>query len=146
MISTLAAEPCFVDTNILVYAFGAGLEPRHAASRELLREVTARDTLRLSTQVLQELYATLVRQQIAPAAALSRIEQLARWPVFSPQFSDVRGACLLSQSARISYWDAMVVIAAGRMGATYLITEDLNHGQTIEGVRIVNPFRESVAG
>ena len=143
MISTLAAEPCFVDTNILVYAFDASLEPRNAAARELLGELTARDTLRLSTQVLQELYVTLIRQSVAPDAALARLEQLAKWPVFSPQFTDLRAACLLSQSARISYWDAMVVIAAGRTGAVCLLTEDLNHSQTIAGVRIVNPFRES---
>lgn len=47
---------------------------------------------------------------------------------------------LLSASARISFWDALVVTAAARMGAELLLSEDLSHGQMIAGVRIVNPF------
>jgi predicted nucleic acid-binding protein len=42
---------------------------------------------------------------------------------------------------QISFWDALVVVSASRAGARTLLTEDLNHGQVIEGVRIENPFR-----
>jgi predicted nucleic acid-binding protein len=39
-----------------------------------------------------------------------------------------------------SFWDALIVEAARRAGATRLLTEDLRHGQVIGGVRIENPF------
>jgi len=41
---------------------------------------------------------------------------------------------------RLSFWDALIVATATRCGATTLLTEDLNAGQVLEGVRIVNPF------
>jgi predicted nucleic acid-binding protein len=40
----------------------------------------------------------------------------------------------------LSFWDALIVVTAAKCGATVLYTEDLNHGQEILGVRIVNPF------
>ena len=46
----------------------------------------------------------------------------------------------LAEQAKLSFWDALVVVAAARTGATALYTEDLNHGQEILGVRIRNPF------
>ena len=41
---------------------------------------------------------------------------------------------------QINYWDALLVAAAQHMGCTLLLTEDLQHDQDIDGVRIVNPF------
>jgi predicted nucleic acid-binding protein len=46
----------------------------------------------------------------------------------------------LSVDSNISHWDALIVVAASRAGCDTLLTEDLSHGQVIEGVRIVNPF------
>jgi predicted nucleic acid-binding protein len=43
-------------------------------------------------------------------------------------------------------WDALIIAAASADGATELLTEDLQHGQTIEGVRISNPVVEASAG
>jgi predicted nucleic acid-binding protein len=55
-------------------------------------------------------------------------------------YPSIRAAVGLAAQARISFWDALVVVAAARAGAAILYTEDLNHGQEILGVRIVNPF------
>ena len=55
----------------------------------------------------------------------------------------VRDAIELSGSAKLSFWDALVIVAAARSGAKRIYTEDLQHGQTILGVEIVNPFREN---
>ena len=45
--------------------------------------------------------------------------------------------------ASLSYWDAALLSAAVKGRCEILLTEDLNHGQTIAGVKIVNPFRET---
>jgi predicted nucleic acid-binding protein len=42
-----------------------------------------------------------------------------------------------------SFWDALILEAALRGGADRLLTEDLQHGQEIEGLRIDNPFLEA---
>jgi predicted nucleic acid-binding protein len=46
----------------------------------------------------------------------------------------------LALQAKLSFWDALVVVAAARTGTAVLYTEDLNDGQEILSVRISNPF------
>jgi len=40
----------------------------------------------------------------------------------------------------LSFWDALIIAAAKQGGAKTILTEDLNHGQLIEGIRVENPF------
>jgi predicted nucleic acid-binding protein len=136
--------PCFVDTNILVYAVESGNDPRSRAARELVQDLLDQGTLRTSTQVLQELYVTLTRKIKPPmsaADAAAYVDSWSEWPVVVPGMEDVRNAMRLSESARISYWDALVVICARLAECTKLYTEDLNHGQKVLGISIVNQFR-----
>ncbi|PYQ60739.1 MAG: hypothetical protein DMF53_16455, partial [Acidobacteria bacterium] len=44
---------------------------------------------------------------------------------------------------RLSWWDALIVSAARSAECPYLLTEDLQHGQDLDGVRVVSPFRIS---
>ena len=46
----------------------------------------------------------------------------------------------LEESSRISFWDALIIVAAAKSGASLLLSEDLNDGQTIAGVTIEDPF------
>jgi len=55
-------------------------------------------------------------------------------------YGTIREAAVLARDAVVSFWDALIVVAAARSGARRLYTEDLNHGQKILGVEIVNPF------
>jgi predicted nucleic acid-binding protein len=136
--------PAFVDTNVLVYAFDRNDHARHPRAVELLTGLMESDRLRLSTQVLQEFYVTMTRKARPPWSpdhALARLDDLAAWPVASTDLSMLREAVLLSRDAVLSFWDALVVVAAVYSGAVTLYTEDLNHGQVLRGVRVVNPFR-----
>ncbi|MHB8742014.1 MAG: PIN domain-containing protein [Sulfuricaulis sp.] len=49
----------------------------------------------------------------------------------------------IEERHRIAFWDAMIIASAARAGAERVLTEDLNHGQVIEGVQIQNPFLNS---
>ena len=138
----------FVDTNILVYALAADDAKRSPVAQALVRELMAAETFRTSTQVLSELFVTLtrkVRTPLTPEQALRYLDQIAAWPVVAPDYGAVRRAIELSARDKLSFWDAMVIVAAARGGAMRLYTEDLQHGRTILGVEIVNPFRD-VAG
>ena len=64
-----------------------------------------------------------------------------RYPVQEITTELMRRAIVSSARFRISYWDAAVVEAARSLGCSELLTEDLNHGQSYAGVRVVNPFR-----
>jgi predicted nucleic acid-binding protein len=52
----------------------------------------------------------------------------------------IRAAVKLSVEAKLSFWDALVVVAAAQSGASVLYSEDMNDGREILGVRICNPF------
>jgi predicted nucleic acid-binding protein len=133
----------FVDTNVLVYAFDKSTSPKKQVAERLMNELMEEDRLRVSTQVLQELFVTLTRkvsQRCSTAEALAVLEDLTAWPLTVVDYAAIRAAAGLADQAEISFWDALVVVAAARAGASVLYTEDLNDGQEILGVRIANPF------
>jgi len=144
----MSAEPsgqvCFVDTNILVYAIASDDPRRSPVAQQLLSKLMAERSLRTSTQVVQELYVTLTRKGkslLTPETALRYIDQIAAWPVAITDFRAVRRAIELSIQSKLSFWDALIVVAAEGSGAKTLYTEDLQAGQSLLGVLIVNPFQ-----
>ena len=133
----------FVDTNVLVYAFEKSSSPKKRVAQRLLNELMEEDRLRVSTQVLQELFVTLTRKVSQPCSndeALAVLEDLTAWPLMTIDYAAIRAAVRLASQATLSFWDALVVVAAARTGAAVLYTEDLIHGQEILGVRVSNPF------
>jgi predicted nucleic acid-binding protein len=142
----MTAEPLpvsFVDTNVLVYALAADDTKRSPVAQTLVRELMAAKAFQTSTQVLQELYVTLtrkIRTPITPEQALRYLDQIAVWPVAVLDYAAMRDAVELSTTAVLSFWDALILVAAARSGAKRLYTEDLQDGQIILGIEIVNPF------
>ena len=133
----------FVDTNILIYAHDASAGTRHVRAKQLLAELWAQGTGCLSIQVLQEFYVTAtakIRRPLEPETARQRVEDLSYWIVHSPTAEDVVAAIRLQQTARVSFWDAMVIVSAQRLECRVLWSEDLQHGQTLDGLVISNPF------
>jgi predicted nucleic acid-binding protein len=133
----------FVDTNVLLYAFDKSSSPKKRVAQRLMNELMEEDRLRVSTQVLQELFVTLTKKVSQPCSgekALAVLEDLAAWPLMMIDYAAIRAAVGLADQAKLSFWDALVVVAAARAGAAVLYTEDLNDGQEILGVRISNPF------
>ena len=133
----------FVDTNVLVYAFDKSGSPKKRVAERLMNDLMEEDRLRVSTQILQELFVTLTRKvsrRCSVAEALAVLEDLAAWPLVVVDYAAIRAAVGLADEAKLSFWDALVVVAAARSGAAVLYTEDLNDGQEILGIRIKNPF------
>jgi len=133
----------FLDTNVLVYAFDKGSSPKKRIAQRLINELMKEDRLRVSTQVLQELFITLTRKVSQPcssAEALAVLEDLTAWPLMLVDYAAIRAAIGLADQAKLSFWDALIVVAAARTGAAVLYTEDMNDGQEVLGVRISNPF------
>lgn len=131
----------FVDTNVLLYAVSAN--PAEAGKRQAARKLLAGSGWGLSVQVLQEFYVNVVRPPtcaMSHADALTAIRELLRRPTVPTDAALVLEALRLKARYRISYWDAAIVAAARALGAGTLYSEDLNHGQDYDGVRVVNPF------
>ena len=133
----------FIDTNVLVYAYDDDEPTKQARAQHLIGDMWERHDGAISIQVLQEFVVTVTtkwRERIAPVNAREVIEAYDDWHPFSPETADVVAAIDVAARAGISFWDALVVVAARQSGADVLLSEDLNHGQVIEGVRIENPF------
>ncbi len=132
----------FVDTNILVYSHDRDDRPKHEIARAELRALWNDGTGVVSPQVLQEFYVTVTRKIANPLAtdkARSVVMAYAVWCV-DVDSDDVLEAFRIEDSAHIGFWDALIVASAAKAGAVRLLSEDLNSGQTIAGVRIQNPF------
>ena len=139
----MSDEPTFVDTNVLIYAYDRSAADKHRAARRWLSDLWEMRTGVLSTQVLQEFYVNATRKlprPLPPGRARLIIARYATWPVHRIEPGDILQASEVEQQYGVSFWDALVVVAASRLGAARLLTEDLQHGQTIAGVRIENPF------
>ena len=94
--------------------------------------------------MLGEFYVTVTRkfEKPLPAAdAMEALDDLRAFPVRPLRTELVRSAVRRSASSQLSYWDALIIESAIDAGATVLLTEDLQHGRTFDGLRIVNPFR-----
>ena len=140
---TVERDLCFVDTNVLVYAFDKSGSPKKRIAQRLIDELMEEDRLRVSTQVLQELFVTLTRKverRSSIKEAMAVLEDLSAWPLMVVDYAAIRAAGMLADQAKLSFWDALIVVAAARTESTLLYTEDLNDGQEILGVRVKNPF------
>ena len=137
------SDRAFVDTNILIYAYDLDAGAKHAVAADLLRQLWRDTTGVLSTQVSQAFYVNVtakISHPISPAEARAVISRYLVWPVVRNTGESVLRASDLQERHRLSFWDALIIVAAGEAGAATLMTEDLNHGQVIEGVKVVNPF------
>lgn len=133
----------FVDTNVLVYAHDAAAGPKGDAARVLLEELWRTDAGCLSIQVLQELYVTLTQKVARPMSreqAREVIASLDQWHVHVPGVADVLDAIDLQRRHYVSFWDAMILLSASKLGCGTIWTEDLQAGRTYDGVHAKSPF------
>ena len=72
--------------------------------------------------------------------AVRLIESFLRFPIQEISVGVLAAALDAKQRFRISYWDAAIVEAARAQGCHTVLSEDLNHGQDYDGVRVENPF------
>lgn len=133
----------FFDTNIFAYQFDQDAPKKRARARALFEQHVREGSLLLSVQVLQELYVTLTRKLAVPLSdqdAREVVAALTEMPIVQNDAPMTLGAIDLSLRRQLSFWDALIIVAARRGGASVLLSEDLQHGQDIEGIRVENPF------
>ena len=133
----------FVDTNVLLYALDEQQGARHEIGAGILEELWESRQGVVSTQVLQEVYVNLTRKLRKPMTrprARAIVERYATWPVHQITPEDIVAASELEQRHTLAFWDALLVVAAQRLGAERILTEDMQSGRSFGGVRIENPF------
>jgi predicted nucleic acid-binding protein len=137
------SERVFVDTNLFVYAEDEDEPAKRATAQRLIQHLAAEERAVVSTQVLTE-YVVAARRKLGLSLAASReaVLLMCQLHVVSIRPEHVLGAIDLASLHSLSLWDALIVRAASASGCARLLTEDLSHGQVIDGVRVENPFRD----
>lgn len=139
----MSALLVFLDTNVLLY----GVDDRDLAKRDRARAWVAACWRcrcgRISTQVLNEFYANARREfpsAVSAGDARAEVRRYQQWQPWTIDQPTVEIAWAVESRYGLHYWDALMVAAAAQQGCALLLTEDLQHDQQIDGVRIVNPF------
>jgi predicted nucleic acid-binding protein len=139
--------PAFLDTNILIYAVDGSAGVKHGAALELVRRLQEKKQICISVQVMSEFHVNVTQKLSQPLTleqALDLLKDFSHWKVYAPSAKDVFAAGEIQRLHRFSFWDAMIIQSALECGCGKLYSEDLAHGQVIEGLMVINPFVEPI--
>jgi predicted nucleic acid-binding protein len=130
-----------LDSNILVYSVDKRAGARYQLAMQIIA-VAARADCLLTLQAVSEFFVVVTRKQLL---ARDRAADLIRhWLDVFPQAlasaGSVRTALSDAAVGRAAYWDALLVATAAEAGCRMVLTEDMQHGSTLHGVEIHNPF------
>ena len=133
--------PVFVDSNIFLYAVDDADPPKQRVARDWRAELWKSRLGRVSFQVLNEFYVNAVRLKPGVSdEARAEVRDLLSWnPVLADAALIERG-WKVQDRYRLSCWDSLIVAAAKTASCGFLLTEDLQDGQKLDGVEVVNPF------
>lgn len=132
----------FVDTNVLIYALDEGDRGKQRMAQRWRTELWKGRHGRISYQVLQEFYVQCVRKRAgAELQVRAEVRDLLSWQPIPADAALLESAWKIQDRYRLSFWDAMIVAAAKAASCDYLLTEDMQSDQNIDGVRVVNPFK-----
>ncbi len=137
---------CFVDTNVFVYAKDPTDPEKRGQAEAWLATLARRGALRLSVQVLNEYYDTVTRR-LTPsrdvALARSDVALMLTWRPLDLDGALIETAWRAQDRYGFSWWDSLIVAAAQRADCRYLLSEDLQHAQDLDGVAVLSPFETS---
>jgi predicted nucleic acid-binding protein len=137
-------ERFFLDTNIAIYCFDDTAPLKQSRAKDLLAHGASSGMGVVSYQVLQEFcnVASASRRLALSAEQTMAFASLLLAPMnqVEPSLALLTSALKIKADAGYSFYDSLIVAAAAQTGCNILYTEDMQHGQLVAGLRIVNPF------
>ena len=131
----------FLDANVLVYAQDGRAPDKQRRSREIIEQRAKNADGVISTQVMQEYFVAATRKLgVPPLAAKGVLKTFSAFDIVQVSPSLVHEAVDCSILNQMSFWDALILAAAASAGCGTVLSEDLNAGQSVLGVRVQNPF------
>lgn len=131
----------FLDTNILVYGDDRAEPAKQRTALDLIGAHRQQRTGVVSLQILQEYFVAATKKlKLDPTIARNKVEIYSKFQVAEPTVSDILAAIDIHRLHGFSYYDALVLRMAKQTGCRVLLSEDMQHGQVVDSVRIVNPF------
>ncbi len=140
----MRGDKVFVDTNIILYAYDISAGEKHQIAKKILLDLWDSGLGVISTQVLQEFFVNVTQKIPKPLnkrLARDIVSDLLKWDVVVNDGESILEAVEILLRYGYSFWDSLIIEAAIRGSAGALLSEDLTHGRTINGVTIENPFQ-----
>jgi predicted nucleic acid-binding protein len=139
----------FVDANVFIYLFDETDDRKRGISEKTLARALVEGSGVISYQVVQETLNVITTKLNVPASSSDAqrfLEKVLRplWRIM-PSENLFANAIAIQSRFRFAFYDALIIAAALEAGCSRLLTEDMQHGQRIEGLTIENPFLESGA-
>lgn len=136
-----ADERFFVDSNLLLYSVDPGDAGKRTRALAWMDRLWSAGAGALSWQVLHEFYWNATRKMGMDATlARAMVADLAHWHPVDTTVGLVQQAWRWMDEAPLAYWDALIVAAAQRSGARYLLSEDFQANRSYEDLQVINPF------
>ena len=131
----------FLDSNILVYLFSTTEVVKSEQINTIIQTYSDKNQLVWSTQVIQEFYAVMSRKYNVPSLQIKKIlDTFSHLECVVNDVAIIKNAIDIQVINQLSFWDSLIISSAKTSKCTYLLSEDLNAGQRIEGIQVVNPF------
>lgn len=135
----------FLDTNVFIYHLDATDPAKHATAERIVRSALAEGDACISYQVVQECLNVALRKaevSLSLDAARSYLDAVLAPLMQVPASQALYHRALDVQARwRFGFYDALIVAAAQAAGCSRLLSEDLQHGQRIDALTVVNPFK-----
>jgi predicted nucleic acid-binding protein len=135
----------FLDSNVFIYLFDNVNGKKRGIADAVVGAALRDSSACISFQVVQETLRVLTEKLPQPANAdtaqtffLHTLQPLWRVMPSTELYSE---ALRIKERWKFSFYDALIVAAALQSGCKRLLSEDMQHGQRVEGLRIENPFR-----
>ena len=135
------ATRSFIDTNVLIYAEASDAPVKQRIALDLLRQLYEEALGVLSTQVLQEYCNVALKKLRLPARHVrAQLDLYGQFEIVQVTPAIIHAGLDLHQTRSVGFYDAIIVAAAQTAGCEVVLSEDMNAGDSLAGVRIVNPF------
>lgn len=134
----------FIDANVFVYLFDETAPAKRCTAEALVLSGLETGSACISFQVVQEtlnVFTRKLKKPMASAEARRFLDTvlLPLWRVM-PTPALYHRAIDVQARYRFGFYDSLIVAAALDAGCSVLYSEDLQHGQKVEGLTILNPF------
>jgi predicted nucleic acid-binding protein len=132
----------FIDSNIFVYTLDTHDKNKQKTARKLVKSIIENENAVISTQILQEFYTICTKKlRLEPLKVKGYVHNYSEnLEVVQNSSEIIERGIDISIISKISFWDALVIAAAEYSKCSEIITEDLNDGQILNGIRIRDPF------
>lgn len=137
------SDKIFLDSNILIYCFDCNDSRKQNIAQNIVNSLVDSESGQISTQSLQEFFnAATKKLKCTKENAMNAVEYYsAAFPVHCNNVQDILAAIKISISTQFSFYDSLILSAAKAENCAIVYSEDLNDGQEVDSIKIVNPFK-----